>query len=326
MRTRTERLTTAIQQSWSLDTSSTPDEWTPDDTARGQCVPTSLVVQDYLGGELERLATNYHDMRETHYRNVVGNQIIDLSRSQYPADQLFEPAPVEGDVREYVYANTNTRARYLQLTHSVQKLMYLQSMSDHPEDSDKLVVLFDMDGNLFDFDARVETELIRAGIPIPVRSDFYMTKRLTDPAHIELVHTLQQSRGFFASLQPIPGAIEAWRFVESLGFHPRICSAPITRNPWSIREKLAAVEQHLGPRAADEAYIGKNKSECSGIVLLDDRPEIADARTADWLHAHYTQEYNRHIDTEYRIHDWTDLDHLAKLLSRAAERYQSLHA
>lgn len=325
MNARAERLTTAIQQSWSHETTSTPDEWSAEHSARGQCVPTSLVVQDYLGGDLERLATIYRDVRETHYRNVVDGEIIDLSRSQYPADQLFESAPVQGDVREYVYANTNTRARYFQLTNGVQKLMYLQSMADHPEDTGKLVVLFDMDGNLFDFDARVEAALTQADIPIPTRSEFYMTKRLTDPAHVELVHALQQSKGFFASLEPLPGAIEAWHFVESLGFHPRICSAPITRNPWSIREKLATIERYLGPRAADEAYIGKHKSECSGIVLIDDRPEIADAAHADWLHAHYTQEYNRHIDNEYRIHDWTDFDHLAVLLSRAAERYQTLH-
>jgi 5'-nucleotidase len=324
MRTRTERLTTAITESWSAETTSTPDEWGRDNIARGQCVPTSLVVQDYLGGDLERLATTYHDTRETHYRNTIDGRVIDLSRPQYPDEQTFEPAPVEGDVREYVYANMNTRARYHALSNGVQKLMYLQSMAEHPEDTGKLVVLFDMDGNIFDFDARVEAELVRAGIPIPLRSDFYMTKRLTDAEHIELVHRLQRSKGFFESLEPIPGAIDAWHFVESLGFHPRICSAPITQNPWSIHDKLASIERHLGPRAADEAYIGKHKSDCSGIVLIDDRPEIADAVNADWLHAHYTQEYNRHIDTEYRIHDWTDLDHLATLLSNAAARYHSL--
>lgn len=325
MRTRPERLTAAIAQSWSAETTSMPDEWSPDNPARGQCTPTSLIVQDYLGGDLERLVTSYRGNRETHYRNIVDGQVVDCVRSQYPTDQTFEPAPIDGDIREYVYADNDTRTRYLNLSNRVQKLMYLQSMADHPEDTGKLVVLFDMDGNIFDFDKRVETELETAGIPVPLRSDFYMTDRLTDPAHIELVRQLQHSKGFFKSLEPISGAIDAWHFVESLGFHPRICSAPITRNPWSIREKLMAVERHLGPRAADEAYIGKRKSECSGILLIDDRPEIADAAYADWLHAHYTQEYNRHIETEYRIHDWTDLDHLATLLARAAVRYQALH-
>lgn len=325
MRTRTERLAAAITRSWSPETTSTPDEWGPDNPARGQCVPTSLVVQDYLGGDLERLATVHGGNRETHYRSIIGSQIVDLSRSQYPTEQTFEPAPVEGDVREYVYTNANTRARYFQLTRGAQELMYLESMAEHPEDTGKLVVLFDMDGNMFDFDKRVEAELEEAGIPVPVRSDFYMTKRLTDPSHIELVTALQQSKGFFESLEPIPGAIDAWHFVESLGFHPRICSAPISRNPWSIREKLTTIEKHLGPRAADEAYIGKNKAECSGIVLIDDRPEIANALDADWLHAHYTQEYNSHVQTEYRIDDWTDLDRLATLLARATERYRAQH-
>ncbi len=101
---------TAIQDSWSKETSASPDEWTSENPALGQCVPSSLVVQDFFGGELERLATVRNGKRETHYRNILPDgEIVDISRGQYPDDQEFEPAPVEGDLREYVLGNENTR-------------------------------------------------------------------------------------------------------------------------------------------------------------------------------------------------------------------------
>lgn len=128
MRTRADRLTTAIQQSWSHDTTSTPDEWDAETKpSRGQCVPTALVVQDYLGGSLERLATEYNGARETHYRNIAEDgSITDLTRDQYPAEQDFVPAPVEGDVRDYVLSNENTRRRYQLLSATVAKLLELE--------------------------------------------------------------------------------------------------------------------------------------------------------------------------------------------------------
>ena len=123
-----EKLTSAIHQGWSADTTASPDEWDAEDRpSRGQCVPTALVVQDHTGGSLERLATEFNGARETHYRNIGDDgTITDLTRDQYPADQAFVPAPVEGDVREYVLGNENTRRRYLLLAGAVEKLLELE--------------------------------------------------------------------------------------------------------------------------------------------------------------------------------------------------------
>jgi hypothetical protein len=116
-------LEAAIRQSWSVDTTASPDEWNQENAERGQCVPTSLVVQDQLGGDLERLATEFNGKRETHYRNLVDDEVVDLTRGQYPDDQQFEAAPVDGDVREYVLGNENTRRRYQALSAAVEKLL-----------------------------------------------------------------------------------------------------------------------------------------------------------------------------------------------------------
>lgn len=108
-----DQVANAIRTNWDKDTSASPDEWSADNHALGQCVPSSLVAQDLLGGMLERLTTARNGKRETHYRNQLADgQTVDISGDQYPEDQAFEPAPVEGDVREYVLGNENTRRRY----------------------------------------------------------------------------------------------------------------------------------------------------------------------------------------------------------------------
>ena len=91
-----EAVVAAIRASWSKETTASPDEWTVDAPALGQCVPSSLVAQELLGGD------------------------------QYPSDQQFEPAPVEGDVREYVLGNENTRRRYLLLSARAATLIALE--------------------------------------------------------------------------------------------------------------------------------------------------------------------------------------------------------
>ena len=122
-----KNLQEVVRASWNIDTTSSPDEWDAQTAPeRGQCVPTALLVQDYLGGDLERLATEFNGARETHYRNVVNGEVVDLTRDQYPDDQQFTPAPVEGDVREYVLGNENTRDRYIRLSLRAALLMQLQ--------------------------------------------------------------------------------------------------------------------------------------------------------------------------------------------------------
>lgn len=118
----------AIRESWSAETSASPSEWDAGTAPeRGQCVPTSLVVQDRLGGQLERLATDYNSVRETHYRNLLPDgTVLDLTRNQYPEDQAFEAAPVDGDTREYVLSNESTRRRYTELSRRVELALLLE--------------------------------------------------------------------------------------------------------------------------------------------------------------------------------------------------------
>lgn len=97
-----------IQRSWNRYTSATPELWTPQNPARGQCAVTALVAQDIVGGDLVRTTVN----GESHYANRLDDgAIFDLTFQQFPEGS--EPdGPFEVRSREYVVSYPDTYRRY----------------------------------------------------------------------------------------------------------------------------------------------------------------------------------------------------------------------
>lgn len=121
-----EQLQAAIEKSWTRETSSVPDEWSEEQASRGQCVPTALVVQDYLGGELQRLVTVFGGQQESHYRNILPDgSIFDASRSQYPDSQNLHITEVVlngfSSIRDKRLSEKDTRHRYQLLKGLVER-------------------------------------------------------------------------------------------------------------------------------------------------------------------------------------------------------------
>jgi hypothetical protein len=109
------RMTKALSQSWSRDTSAEPQAWSEATPARGQCAVTALVVQDLLGGELLRCDVG----NTSHYWNrLPSKREIDLTRHQFGPD--FEPRTIEERSRDYVLAFSDTRNRYGKLRKRVE--------------------------------------------------------------------------------------------------------------------------------------------------------------------------------------------------------------
>lgn len=106
--------TQTIPTVWAADTSSTPDLWTPENPALGQCAVTALVLQDYYGGDLLRVTNR----GEGHYFNCIVDPItgaptrIDLTWSQF-SQESWEPEDDE-QVRDraYVLSFPDTVRRY----------------------------------------------------------------------------------------------------------------------------------------------------------------------------------------------------------------------
>jgi len=119
-----QTLLMALAASWSKQTSSTPKEWTESNPARGQCMVSSLIIQDYLGGDLGRFLVTSDGFNEKHHFNqLTDHAILDSTHSQYQGKGYFEPlaANLKGypNAREKALSNDDTKARYLLLKEGV---------------------------------------------------------------------------------------------------------------------------------------------------------------------------------------------------------------
>lgn len=83
-----KRVFTALEQSWSLESST---RWTKANPALGQCGVTALVVQDYLGGEIAKTwVVKPDNVKLWHYYNFIDNEPIDFTISQFDEPINYE--------------------------------------------------------------------------------------------------------------------------------------------------------------------------------------------------------------------------------------------
>ena len=124
-----EKLSSALRKSWGLDTGfTTPDDIENGNPARAQCVPSSLVVQDYLGGEIVRYHVIGEGINEKHYFNVLDDGTkVDTTGCQYcvPVKMELSPVDLKGfkSIREKRLADDEIREKYNNLKRKVDLLM-----------------------------------------------------------------------------------------------------------------------------------------------------------------------------------------------------------
>ena len=112
-----QQFTAVLRSSWAKETSFVPEEWATDNPARGQCLVSSLVVQDYYGGDLMRYRVTGKGFKETHYCNILDDgTILDTTGSQYTDPVILEVAPIElegyATARDKRLASDSTKAQY----------------------------------------------------------------------------------------------------------------------------------------------------------------------------------------------------------------------
>jgi len=118
-------LESALMKSWIRETSSDPSNWNEQNPSWGQCAVTSLVVNDYLGGEIIWANAKLPDGRDlSHYFNKVNGIEKDFTRKQFPAGTVI-PAGIPKtklffSTRDYVLSYDLTRQRYERLKIKVQ--------------------------------------------------------------------------------------------------------------------------------------------------------------------------------------------------------------
>jgi 5'-nucleotidase len=180
-------------------------------------------------------------------------------------------------------------------------------------------VFVDMDGVLFDLEKGLEERMIEVDpeFIVPERTHFYMEERVTKEFHKQLAHNIVHGPDFFANLELIDGAQKSLDNIKEMGFYPRILSAPID-NAWCAPEKRAALEKFFGSEVASRAILDRDKWKHDGIALIDDKPAVEGAEKARWQHIVFTEGYNTHVDTDFRLENWHD-PKLETLLGRCAD-------
>lgn len=170
------------------------------------------------------------------------------------------------------------------------------------------VILVDMDGVLCDFEAHF-LQRWRARypdapwLPLEQRKSHYLDLDLSGVYDTARTHEVISEPGFYATMPPIRGALEALREMAEEGLEQRICTAPFGTGAMQLRceeEKRAWLLQHLGPEwLTEERFVcQKDKSTVAGTLLVDDKPapehhwKFGQQAAPSWKHVVFTQPYN----------------------------------
>lgn len=153
------RVSRAIESSWGRIVSPDPQEWHTDNPMRGQSVSTALVVQDYLGGDIECVSVTGPQINdEKHYFNKLDDGlVVDLTVKQYvplqPVKMTPKPSYLEDDnystVRDRLLGDRLAKSHYEVLRSRVaislgEKALGIYDMSIVPEDTESLEKLWNL--------------------------------------------------------------------------------------------------------------------------------------------------------------------------------------
>jgi hypothetical protein len=121
-----EELAQILEKAWDASTTSDPDNWSCNNRAWGQCAVTSLIVNDYFGGNIVWAEASLPDGRRiSHYFNSIEAKAIDLTRKQFPEGTII-PEGVEKTkgfptTRDYILSYSRTSERYEQLKRRIEE-------------------------------------------------------------------------------------------------------------------------------------------------------------------------------------------------------------
>lgn len=172
----------------------------------------------------------------------------------------------------------------------------------------KPTILIDQDSVLAQWDDLFYTDFIAKHPELPMlhpteRTVFNMMLPEHAEYHDKILGVMDRP-GFYAELEPIPGAADAIAEMVELGFDVAICTSPWLTNPTCVQDKLDWVERHIGTGWASRTIITKDKTRVLGDILIDDKPDITGAVAPVWRHVFFTQPYNA-MRPGPRIDDWS---------------------
>jgi len=142
-------------------------------------------------------------------------------------------------------------------------------------------------------------------VPVEERNTFKLEDQYP-PAYTPLIESIIKEPGFFFSLPPVTGGLEA--VAEMARKHDVfICTAPMIGCPNSAGEKYCWVEKYLGWRWTRKTISTFDKTLIYGNYLIDDMTKIKGLENPSWEHVIFSSPSNSAFTGKRRISkDWSD--------------------
>ena len=222
-------------------------------------------------------------------------------------------------LRQFSYSRMGEHYRELLDTVTTQPARAMATLKE-PSLGEMLkgrTVLVDMDNTIVDWDAEFIRRYASSGLNrgnrdlqeveriVRNRAKFEIEENFPESEHTEVLKTLQ-SPGFYESLKPLPGAVEALRdLVEVWGVDVKLVTAPHPSCPGTCAlEKYASVERIFGASFQDRLIITRDKTHVMGDILIDDKPHISGSKPCPWKHVIFSQSYNQNVQGKARLSSW----------------------
>ncbi len=113
-----------LRRNWDAESAFDADDWSGANPARGQCAVSSLVIQEYMGGEIVRFRVEFEGIEEKHFVNLIDGALIDSTHSQFPASVMLVRSDPDlkqfSSVRERLLSDADTERRYGYLLAKIQ--------------------------------------------------------------------------------------------------------------------------------------------------------------------------------------------------------------
>lgn len=171
----------------------------------------------------------------------------------------------------------------------------------------------DMDNTMVDWDGefilRYSAAAGRADIGTTVRNrQLFEMEENFPPCERSAVLRVVAEPGFYTSLQPLPGAVEALQAMVERGVDVRLVTAPHPTCPGSCtNEKYTFVQRHLGEVWLNRLIITRDKTLVRGDILVDDKPVVTGSiASPSWTHVIFDQPYNRTVASAPRLCQWAE--------------------
>lgn len=169
-------------------------------------------------------------------------------------------------------------------------------------------ILVDLDGVLADWSGGIERKLVHT--PRALQwidwSNWNGVKEGAPALVRELVLLAQASPGFYLSLKPIAGGADALRDMVADGHLVTICSTPDETNPTCADDKIAWLEENVGPGWGKRLILTHDKTQVRGDILIDDKENITGALAPEWEHVIFDAPYNQAPSARARLFHWNE--------------------